>query len=42
VKGKGFLFCSVMSAFAVPSRNSLERFDEFRYSDVLWGLHNWT
>jgi len=31
-----------MTAFPVPSRNCLERLDDFRYSDVLWGLHNWT
>jgi len=39
---KVLLLCSVMSAVPVPSKNSLENLDDFRYNGLLGGLQNWT
>jgi len=36
------LLCSVISSVPVPSKNSLESFDDFRHCGVQWGLHDCT
>ena len=38
---KEMFFCSVISAVSISSKNFFEMFYDFRYSGVLWGLHNW-
>jgi hypothetical protein len=40
VEREVLLLCSVISAFSSLSKNCLEILDAFRYSDVVWGLHN--
>jgi len=39
---KVLLLCSVLSVVPVPTKNSLKMLEDFSYSGVRWGLHNWT